>query len=75
MRGIEFNTYRTLESMEVVLLTGTRIDTGAPDADEHLRACEPALHHGLLRLRDRVRDNPDSVRRIRHQYSMKNTMG
>ncbi|MBK7723538.1 MAG: FAD-binding oxidoreductase [Austwickia sp.] len=73
--GTTKNTYRTLDSLEVALLSGTVLDTGAPDADERLRALEPALHEGLARLRDRVRDNPDSVRRIRHQFSMKNTMG
>ncbi|MFI7431168.1 FAD-binding and (Fe-S)-binding domain-containing protein [Micromonospora sp. NPDC049836] len=73
--GTEFNTYRTLESVLLVLPGGTVLDTGAPDADDRLRAAEPELHAGLLRLRDRVRDNPDSVRRIRAQYAMKNTMG
>lgn len=73
--GTEFNTYRTLESLLLVLPSGTVLDTGAPDADERLRATEPDLHAGLLRLRDRVRGNPDSVRRVRAQYAMKNTMG
>ncbi|MEU8265215.1 FAD-binding and (Fe-S)-binding domain-containing protein [Micromonospora sp. NPDC048999] len=73
--GTEFNTYRTLESLLLVLPSGTVLDTGAPDADDRLRAAEPQLHAGLLRLRDRVRGNPDSVRRIRAQYAMKNTMG
>ncbi|WP_174537549.1 FAD-binding and (Fe-S)-binding domain-containing protein, partial [Micromonospora chalcea] len=73
--GTEFNTYRTLESLVLALPSGTVLDTGAPDADARLRAAEPALHAGLLRLRDRVRGNPDSVRRIRAQYAMKNTMG
>ena len=73
--GTTKNTYRTLAGLEVLLLTGTVIDTGAPDAEERLRATEPALYEGLARLRDRVRGNPDSMRRIAHQYSMKNTMG
>ncbi|NES27488.1 FAD-binding protein [Micromonospora terminaliae] len=73
--GTEFNTYRTLESLLLVLPSGIVLDTGAPDADARLRAAEPDLHAGLLRLRDRVRGNPDSVRRIRAQYAMKNTMG
>lgn len=73
--GTEANTYRTLESVLLVLPSGTVLDTGAPDADDRLRAAEPALHAGLLRLRDRVRGNPDSVRRVRAQYAMKNTMG
>lgn len=73
--GTAHNTYRTLDSVLLVLPSGTVLDTGAPDADDRLRATEPGLHAGLLRLRDRVRGNPDSVRRIRAQYAMKNTMG
>ncbi|HVK46088.1 MAG TPA: FAD-binding and (Fe-S)-binding domain-containing protein [Micropruina sp.] len=73
--GTTQNTYRTLAGLEVVLLSGTTIDTSEADADAHLKAVEPALWEGLARLRDRVRGNPESVRRIEHQFSMKNTMG
>ncbi|MGW5265174.1 FAD-binding and (Fe-S)-binding domain-containing protein [Microbispora sp. NPDC004025] len=73
--GTHANTYRTLESLVLVLPSGTVVDTGAPDADARLRALEPALAEGLARLRDRVRGNPDSVRRIEAQFSLKNTMG
>ncbi|MFG1965440.1 FAD-binding and (Fe-S)-binding domain-containing protein [Nonomuraea sp. NPDC049028] len=73
--GTHANTYQTLESMTLVLPSGTVIDTGAPDADERLRALEPALAEGLERLRDRVRGNPDSVGRVTAQFSLKNTMG
>jgi len=73
--GTVNNTYRTLESLTVVLPSGTVVDTGAPDADERLRTLEPELHEGLLRLSRRVRGNPASVASIQHQFSMKNTMG
>ncbi len=73
--GTTKNTYRTLHSLELALPSGTVLDTGTADADEALRALEPALWEGLARLRDRVRGNPESVRRITHQFSMKNTMG
>jgi D-lactate dehydrogenase len=73
--GTELNTYRTLESAVLVLPSGTVLDTGAPDADERLRALEPEVYEGLARLRDRVRGNPDSVRRIEQLYAIKNTMG
>ncbi|MFI7643060.1 FAD-binding and (Fe-S)-binding domain-containing protein [Nonomuraea sp. NPDC049400] len=73
--GTHANTYRTLESMTLVLPSGTVIDTGAPDAEERLRALEPGLAEGLERLRDRVRGNPGSVRRVTAQFSLKNTMG
>jgi D-lactate dehydrogenase len=73
--GTVNNTYQTLESLTVVLPSGTVIDTGAHDADERLRTLEPDLFEGLLRLSRRVRDNPASVATIQHQFSMKNTMG
>ena len=73
--GIVENSYRTLESLVLVLPSGTVLDTGAVDADERLRSTEPALYAGLLELRDRVRADPASVETIRRQYAMKNTMG
>ena len=60
--GTVANTYNTLDSLVLVLPSGTVIDTGAADADERLRPLEPALYEGLARLRDRVRANPASVR-------------
>ena len=73
--GTELNTYRTLESAVLVLPSGTVIDTGVPDADDRLRQLEPEVYAGLVRLRDRVRGNPDSVRRISKLFTIKNTMG
>lgn len=73
--GIEQNSYRTLESMVVVLPSGSIIDTGAPDADTTLREVAPDLYAGLVKLRDRVQGNAESVAAIRRQFAMKNTMG
>ncbi|MEI8083227.1 MAG: FAD-binding and (Fe-S)-binding domain-containing protein [Actinomycetes bacterium] len=73
--GTEFNTYRTIESMVLVLPSGTVIDTKDADAEEQLRKLEPTLFEGLVRLRDRVTGNPESVRIIEQQFSLKNTMG
>jgi D-lactate dehydrogenase len=73
--GTVANTYNTLDSVVLVLPSGTVIDTGAPDANERLRQLEPQLYEGLSTLRDRVRGNPASVATIEQQFSMKNTMG
>lgn len=73
--GITANTYRTLESAVLILPSGTVLDTAAADADARLRLTEPELYLGLDKLRDRVRDNPTSVKIITEQYSIKNTMG
>lgn len=73
--GTEFNTYRTLESVVIVLPSGTVVDTGRSDAEAYLRGAEPQLYVGLLRLRDRIRANPNSIRLIERLFGMKNTMG
>ena len=73
--GITDNAYRTLESLILVLPSGTVLDTGAPDASARLRSLEPELFLGLASLAERVRSNPASRATIEHQFSMKNTMG
>jgi D-lactate dehydrogenase len=73
--GVEQNSYRTLESMVIVLPSGTVVDTAEIDADEQLAEKEPVLHTGLGALRSQLLANPDTVAEIRRLYSIKNTMG
>ncbi|MDX2847785.1 FAD-binding and (Fe-S)-binding domain-containing protein [Streptomyces sp. PA03-3a] len=73
--GTRDNAYRTMESLQFVLPSGTVVDTAAADADAALRAHEPDLHAGLLRLRDRVRGSAASRATIERLFAMKNTMG
>jgi D-lactate dehydrogenase len=73
--GTRDNAYRTMESLQFVLPSGTVVDTAAPDADQALRAREPELHAGLLRLRDRVRDSAAARATVERLFAMKNTMG
>ncbi len=73
--GTVQNTYNTIDSLVLVLPSGTVLDTGAPDADQALRSAEPELYAGLARLRDRVTANAQSVSQLQQQFSMKNTMG
>ncbi|GAB3254935.1 FAD-binding and (Fe-S)-binding domain-containing protein [Arthrobacter pigmenti] len=73
--GTVDNAYQTIESMTVVLPSGTLLDTGAPDADEQLRTMEPELHGGLAGLSQRLRSNPEAAETIRRQFTRKNTMG
>lgn len=73
--GTEFNSYATLDSLTMVLPSGTVIDTKKVDADEHFRLSEPDMYAGIARLRDRILQNPYSVEKIKSLYSIKNTMG
>mgnify|MGYP001618816721 CR=1 FL=1 len=73
--GITENSYRTVESLLLVLPSGTVLDTGAPDALARLQAAEPAIAAGLLSLRERLLASDEDAAFIRRQFSMKNTMG
>lgn len=73
--GITQNCYRTVESLRVVLPSGTVLDTADDDADERLRRTEPELHAGLLALRQRLLASEEDVATVRRLFSMKNTMG
>lgn len=73
--GTTENSYATLESLEFVLASGTRIDTADPDAAAAFEAAEPELTAGLRDLRERVLSNPESMAIIHKQFAMKNTMG
>ena len=73
--GTEQNSYRTIASMVLVLPNGLVIDTGTADADEILKSKAPAIHAGLIAIRDRIRNNSDSVALIERLFSIKNTMG
>ena len=73
--GTAANSYATLESLTLVLPSGTVVDTAAADADQLLAAKEPDLHAGLARIRDQLRGAASLRAKIEQQYSMKNTMG
>lgn len=73
--GTVANAYRTIESLVVVLPSGTVLDTARADAEDILRESEPELYAGLRELTERVRSNPESRATISRLFSMKNTMG
>ncbi|SDT45783.1 D-lactate dehydrogenase [Microlunatus soli] len=73
--GTEQNSYATVESMVLVLPSGTVVDSAAPDADRRLAALEPALHAGLLRIRDAIRADVEAAATLQRLFSIKNTMG
>ncbi|MBS1673546.1 MAG: FAD-binding oxidoreductase [Actinobacteria bacterium] len=73
--GIVENSYQTIESMVLVLPSGTIIDTGAPDAGERLERDEPEIARDLRHLRDRLRGDVALAAEVARQFSRKNTMG
>ena len=70
--GVVANTYQTLDSLVLVLPSGTVVDTAAGDADVRLEAEEPELYRTLLELRELALPHRDDIAR---RWSIKNTMG
>ncbi|MGC5165601.1 FAD-binding and (Fe-S)-binding domain-containing protein [Luteimicrobium sp. DT211] len=73
--GVVRNSYYTLESATLVLVSGTVVDTAAPDADQRLRAAEPALCAELDAIRRDLRADTALADRIRRKFTIKNTSG
>ena len=73
--GVAQNAYHTLESLRLVLPSGTVVDTASPTAGAELAQREPMLAAGLQALAAQVRGNPALRERLRFKYRTKNTTG
>ena len=73
--GTAQNTYRTVESMKLVLWDGTLVDTGDPSSRGRLAEAHPELLRGLAEIRDEIRADPVLRARIAEKFRIKNTTG
>jgi D-lactate dehydrogenase len=73
--GITQDSYSTVRAMQLVLPSGTMVDTAAPDAEDRFAEAEPELAKGLAEIRDEVRADTELTERIRRKFGIKNTMG
>jgi D-lactate dehydrogenase len=73
--GVTWDPYSTVESMTLVLASGTVIDTAAPDAEASFAAAEPELARGLSELRAELLADEELAQRVRRKYEIKNVTG
>ncbi|MGE4290806.1 MAG: FAD-binding and (Fe-S)-binding domain-containing protein [Desulfovibrio sp.] len=73
--GVAENSYKTLDSLRVVLADGSCLDTGDPASREAFSRSHAAILDGLAALRARVLANEPLAERIRHKFKIKNTTG
>jgi D-lactate dehydrogenase len=73
--GTAQNSYRTLESMRVVLADGSVLDTADAASRAAFARQRPELLQGLAQLVADVRADAVLGERIRHKFRMKNTTG
>ncbi len=73
--GTAQNSYRTLQSMRLILADGTRLDTGNADDRARFAARRPDLLAELSALAAEIRSETAIAERIRAKFRMKNTSG
>ncbi len=73
--GTAQNSYRTLESMKLVLADGSQLDTADPVSREAFKASHGELLDQLQQLAQATQTNVALSDRIRHKYRLKNTTG
>jgi D-lactate dehydrogenase len=73
--GTHANSDRVLQSVRIVLVDGTVLDTGNAESRAKFAKNKTEFIREIETIRDRVRANPALVERIRRKYAIKNVMG
>ncbi|TIC79211.1 FAD-binding and (Fe-S)-binding domain-containing protein [Crenobacter intestini] len=73
--GTAQNSYRTVESLRLILADGSLLDTADEGSVDEFREHHAGLLDGLAALSARVRSDAALSARIRRKYKMKNTTG
>lgn len=69
------DTYTMMESMRLILLDGTILDTGDPVSRESFRQSQDSLLAEISELSLQIHQNPGLSERIHRKYQIKNTTG
>ncbi len=73
--GTAQNSYRTVESMTLILPDGTMLDTGDPGSRRSFARTQGALIAEIERIRDEINGDRELRQRIAQKYRIKNTTG
>ncbi len=73
--GVEQNSYKTLDSMRIVLADGTAVDTAEDKSRADFRRSRGDILDRLAALRARVLADDVLAERIRYKFKIKNTTG
>ncbi len=73
--GTAQNSYRTVESMRIVLADGTLLDTADPESRRRFAGARPEILSELCAIRDEIAADAALAARIRTKYRIKNTTG
>ena len=73
--GTEQNSYRTIESLRLILFDGTILDTGSTESRHSFRKSHAAMLENLSVIAKELATDNALRSRVIEKYKMKNTMG
>ncbi len=73
--GTTENSYKTMESMRIILADGSLLDTSDPKSKEQFRQTHQQLIQDISEIAASVKANPELSERITRKFKMKNTIG
>jgi D-lactate dehydrogenase len=73
--GTAENSYKTVESMQLIFVDGAELDTADAASRERFAAGHQELLDELAAIRDEIRADAALAERIRHKFKIKNTTG
>ena len=73
--GIAENSYKTLDSMRIIFVDGSMLDTSDPQSKENFRQSHPQIIQGITDIVASIKDNIPLTNRIIRKFKIKNTTG
>jgi D-lactate dehydrogenase len=73
--GTAENSYKTLDSMRIILADGSLLDTASAESREQFRQTHPQLIQEIADMVAEVKANAELSERIAQKFRMKNTTG
>ena len=73
--GIAHNSYNTAYAMKLIFANGDELDTANHDSILHFKARNPKIMTEIVKIANKVKQNPELSELIRHKYRLKNTTG
>ena len=73
--GVAENSYQTLDSLRLILVDGTIVDTSNDKSRADFKRSHPQLLKGLTDLRHNILADNELNERIRYKFKIKNTTG
>ena len=73
--GTAENTYKTVDSMRIILADGSLLDTASTESKEQFRQTHPQLIQEITGMVAEVKANKELSERISRKFKMKNTTG